>query len=249
KVVLARALDLHLDAPLDAGALLRALAAGDPTGYLFGAPLPGDAVLLGASPELVLRRSGAQVVSNPLAGSTRRSPDPVEDRRRAAALLTSEKDRHEHALVADAVAAALRPFCRSLTVPAEPSVVGTGTMWHLSTRIGGHLDDPATSSLELATALHPTPAVAGWPVPESLREIGEVEGFDREFYAGLVGWCDASGDGEWALALRCARLRGSSARIYAGAGVVAGSRPAAELAETSAKLRTLLRALGVEHDL
>ncbi|MEV4401331.1 isochorismate synthase [Actinoplanes sp. NPDC049598] len=246
KVVLARS--LRADAPgFDPGPVVRALAGREPRGYTFGVDLGGGRTLFGASPELLVSRHGAQVTANPLAGSAARSDDPAEDRRRAEALLRSEKDRHEHAVVATAVAEGLRPYCSSLTVPAEPSLVRTATMWHLSTLVTGVVADPAVSALRLATALHPTPAVCGTPTAAARVAISELEPFDRGFYTGMVGWVDATGDGEWAVTIRCATADEDGLDLFAGAGVVAGSDPRAELAETTAKLGTMLAALGLEH--
>ncbi|ASW57776.1 hypothetical protein CIK06_16695 [Plantactinospora sp. KBS50] len=244
KVVLARS--LRAEAPgFDPAPVVRALAGRDPGGYTFAVDLGAGRTLLGASPELLVSRRGFRVEANPLAGSIARSADPVQDRRRAAALLASTKDRHEHAVVSEAVAAALRPYCSRLAVPAEPSVVATATMWHLSTRITGTVADPSVSSLALATALHPTPAVCGTPTAAARAAIGELEPFDRGFYTGMVGWVDAAGDGEWAVTIRCATADADGLDLYAGAGVVADSEPAAELAETTAKLGTMLAALGL----
>ena len=252
KVVLARALELTGSAEMPVAHLLRRLADQHACGHVFAADVgrPGDATprtLLGASPELLISRTGRQVVSNPLAGSAPRHPDPVVDRARATALVNSEKDRREHAVVIADIAARLRPFCADLRVP-EPVLVRTPSMWHLSTRITGTLDDPTHSSLRLAQALHPTPAVGGVPLEPARAIIRQSEAVDRGYYTGLVGWCDASGDGEWAIVLRCAEASGRTLRLYAGAGIVAGSDPAAELAETSAKFRTFLRAVGLDVD-
>ncbi|WP_433206322.1 isochorismate synthase [Dactylosporangium sp. CS-047395] len=244
KVVLARS--LRADAPgFDPAPVVRALAAREPGGYTFGIDLGGGRTLLGASPELLVSRHGRQVAAHPLAGSAARSADPAEDARRAAALLRSEKDRHEHAVVTRAVADALRPFCAQLTVPAEPTLVRTNTMWHLGTLVTGTVADPAVSALTLAAALHPTPAVCGTPTVAARAAIGELEPFDRGFYTGMVGWVDAAGDGEWAVTIRCAVADAGGLDLFAGAGIVAGSDPEAELAETSAKLGTMLAALGL----
>ncbi|WHT20501.1 isochorismate synthase DhbC [Crossiella sp. CA-258035] len=245
KVVLARSLELTAPTTVDLGPLLNNLIRRDPAGYTFAADLPGR-TLIGASPELLLSRRGTSVVSNPLAGSAARSADPEEDRRRAEALLVSAKDRHEHAVVVDAVAAALRPYCRTLDVPAAPELVRTATMWHLSTRVTGELADERTSALELAAALHPTPAVCGTPVGAARDKIRALEPFDRGFYTGMVGWCDGNGDGDWVVTIRCAEADDHSLRLFAGAGIVADSSPEAELAETAAKFRTLLLAMGIE---
>ena len=252
KVVLARAATLTAPAPLDLAVILERLAARNPTGYVFAADVtePGEnalaRTLVGNSPELLAARRGDLVVSHPLAGTAPRSPDPDEDARRGEELASSAKDLREHALVVDRVAERLAPYCTSLDVPAAPSVTRTASLWHLGTRIEGTLRDPAPTSLQLAEALHPTPAVCGEPTDAARAAIEELEEFPRGFYSGLVGWCDADGDGEWAVTIRCAEVAGRAVRVYAGAGVVEGSRPEAELAETSAKFRTLLSALGLE---
>ncbi|MEU6234719.1 isochorismate synthase DhbC [Kitasatospora sp. NPDC047058] len=245
KVVLARTLELNAGRPLDLPAILQRLARRDPGGYTFALPAGRGRTLIGASPELLLSRRGTAVLANPLAGSVPRSADLGEDVRRAAALLESPKDLHEHAVVVDAIRAALAPYCRTLDVPERPTLVRTAAMWHLATTITAELADPAVSALELATALHPTPAVCGTPTPLARQAIGEIEPFDRGLYAGMVGWGDADGDGEWVVTLRCAEADERTLRVYAGAGVVAESRPEAELAETSAKFRTFLDAAGV----
>ncbi|GAA1009569.1 isochorismate synthase DhbC [Acrocarpospora pleiomorpha] len=245
KVVLARSLELTGTEAADVVEIARRLAARDPHGHVFAISLPGEQTLVGASPELLVSRIGPAVVANPLAGSAARSADPEEDRRRAAALLCSAKDQREHAVVVGAVADALAPFCRTLSVPAEPSLICTATMWHLSSRITGRLADPATTSLDLAVALHPTPAVCGTPTEAARAVIADVEPFDRGFYTGMVGWSDDSGDGEWAVTIRCAVVGAERVRLFAGGGLVAGSVPEHELAETTAKFRTLLNALGL----
>ncbi|GAA3441680.1 isochorismate synthase [Planomonospora venezuelensis] len=245
KVVLARTLELTSDRPIDLLDLIRPLVGRDRS---FAAPLPGGRTLIGASPELLVSRRGRSVVSNPLAGSAARSTDPAEDRRRATALTSSAKDLYEHRLVVESVADALAPYCAELDVPAAPELTATGTMWHLSTHVTGVLRDPDTSVLTLAAALHPTPAVCGTPRAEARRVIGELEPFDRGFYTGMVGWADAAGDGEWAVTIRCAEVAERVLRLYAGAGIVTGSDPERELAETTAKFRTMLHALGVNTD-
>jgi isochorismate synthase len=249
KVVLARALDVH--ASIDVTATLGELARRDPDAYAFAMGLPpapdgGARTLLGASPELLVSRMGDAVVAHPLAGSAPRSTYAAEDARRATALLASPKDRREHAFVVEAVRDALLPLCGTLTVPREPMLVRTGAMWHLGTRIAGRLADPSLTSLAIAEALHPTPAVCGTPVASALAAIRRIEPFERGFYGGAVGWCDAAGDGEWIVAIRCAEVGEDALRLYAGAGIVPGSDPEAELAETAAKSRTLLQAMGLE---
>jgi isochorismate synthase len=243
KVVLARTLLLDAGRELDPRQLLWRLRAVDPDSFTFAAPTTGRGVLLGASPEMLVSRSGPEVRANPLAGSAPRFGDPDEDRASGRGLLASAKDREEHAITADAVADALEPYCEALERSAEPTLLGTANVWHLSTRFRGRLREPAPSVLELVGALHPTPAVCGTPRDAARATIAELEPFDRGWYAGPVGWVDAHGDGEWAIALRCAELRGQSARLFAGAGIVAASDPAGELDETDRKFRALLDSL------
>ena len=238
KVVLAREVVVEanrLILPIDVLGRLRALY---PSCMLFS--VDG---FVGASPELLVARCGDQVRSQPMAGTIPRSGDPGVDARLAAGLLASSKDRREHAMVVDAVAAALSPHCASLEVPAEPSIVPLRNVSHLGSQLTGRLRPGAPSALGLATLLHPTPAVAGTPTAEALAYIDEAEGLDRGRFAGPVGWVDARGDGEWAVGVRSAELDGRRARLFAGVGVVADSVPEAELAETQLKLQALLAAV------
>ncbi|BDH12240.1 isochorismate synthase [Streptomyces hygroscopicus] len=244
KVVLARTLELTARHEPDLTAMLRRLARRDPAGYTFAVPSGRGRTLIGASPELLVARRGGRLVANPLAGSAPRSADLAEDVRRAAALLESSKDLHEHAVVVDAVREALAPYSTGLEVPERPTLVRTAAMWHLSTTVTGELADPAVSALELAAALHPTPAVCGTPTDVARAVIAASEPFDRGPYTGMVGWQDADGDGEWVVTIRCAEAEGRRLRLFAGAGVVADSSPRAETAETGAKFRTFLSAVG-----
>lgn len=251
KAVLARTLRLRGRVPIDTAGVLRALVSADPHAYGFAVDLPADSggltrTLVGASPELLVERRGAAVRSVPLAGSAGRVQDPDEDRRLAHQLAASAKDLHEHRYVVCDVSAVLGERCVDVRCAAMPELLSTPTMWHLSTPIEARLRDPGISSLGLAAALHPTPAVGGVPREAARRAIAQLESFSRGFYAGAVGWCDADGDGEWAIAIRCAEIEDATARLFAGAGIVASSEPAAELAETDAKLRTLLIAMGLD---
>ena len=244
KVVLARTLELTASREPDLPAMLRRLARRDPGGYTFALPSGPGRTLVGASPELLVARTGGRLTANPLAGSAPRSADLAEDVRRAAALLESPKDLHEHAVVVAAVRDALAPFCTRLDVPERPTLLRTAAMWHLSTTVTGELADPDVCALRLASALHPTPAVCGTPTDMARKVIAESEPFDRGPYTGMVGWQDADGDGEWVVTIRCAEAEGRSLRLFAGAGVVAASSPEAETAETAAKFRTFLHAVG-----
>jgi isochorismate synthase len=247
KVVLARSLLAEADRPIDPRLVAQRFNAEEPGAFVYLVALPGGiATLVGASPELVVRRRGRRVFSDPLAGTARRSADRSRDREIAMQLLDAVKEQREHRLVAEAVADALAPFCLRLEVDTEASVTSTATLWHLHTAIKGTLKPDAPDALTIAAALHPTPAVCGTPQPAAAGLIGRLESFDRRFFAGLVGWVDALGDGEWALTLRCAEVSGSTARLHAGAGIVAGSDPALEDLETEAKFGVGLRALGVE---
>lgn len=238
KVVLAREVTVEANRPIRPVDVLRRLRALYPSCMLFSV-----GGFVGASPELLVARSGDGVRAQPMAGTIPRSGDPVVDARLAAALLASAKDRQEHALVVDEVAAALGPFCASLDVPSTPSIVPLRNVSHLGTLLTGRLTPGAPSALGLARHLHPTPAVAGTPTPDALAYIAAVEGLDRGRYAGPVGWVDARGDGEWAVGVRSAEIAGTRARLYAGVGVVADSDPEAELAETQLKLQALLAAV------
>ncbi len=242
KVVLARTIEVAGDHRFDPRRLAHRLRAVDPHAFSFIAPADGG-ILVGATPELLVSRQGSEVRANPLAGSAPRSGDRAEDQANADALAASSKNREEHAIVVDAVAEALRPLCATLTWDPEPVLLETANVWHLSTRFRGRLADPAPSALDLALALHPTPAVAGAPTDGARAAIGQLEGFDRGSYAGPVGWVDADGNGVWAIALRCALLSQDRATLYAGAGIVGDSVPAEELDETDRKFRAFLDAL------
>ena len=253
KVVLARALRLAADAPLDARVILGRLVADDPAayGYLVDLSAAGGQysgmALVGASPELLVARDGDRVTCRPFAGSAPRAADPDRDAAAGAALAASAKDRHEHQLVIDTMADALRPLCSELMIAPTPELSHTTALWHLSTPISGRLRDTSTTAMDLALALHPTPAVGGVPADAAAELIGELEG-DRGFYAGAVGWCDAHGDGQWVVSLRCAQLATDrrTALAHAGGGIVAESDPDDEVAETTTKFVTILTALGVD---
>jgi menaquinone-specific isochorismate synthase len=233
KVVLAREVLIEADAEFEVADVLRRLVAQQPGSFVYA-----SRGLVGASPELLVRRAGATVESRPVAGTTvADSADALH------ALAHSAKDNREHQFVVDAIVAALGPVCTDLEVGMVPEVAVFGPIAHLATPIRGVVATPAPSALDLARLLHPTPAVGGTPRAAAVHTIAALEGFDRGRYAGPVGWVDARGDGEWAIALRCADLDGTRARLVAGAGIVEGSDPAAEWAETQVKLEPMLRAL------
>ena len=252
KVVLARALDLSSGAPLDVQTLLAGLAAADPHAYTYLADLsPAGAefagwALIGASPELLVARHGDTVTCQPFAGSAPRSADPDTDRANGAALAASAKNRIEHSLVVDEMRKALDPLCLDVQIAPTPQLSRTAALWHLSTPISGRLRETTTTALDLALALHPTPAVGGVPADAAAAMIAELEG-DRGFYAGTTGWCDQHGDGRWVVSIRCAVLSADrlSARAYSGGGIVADSDVNDEIDETTTKFRTVLSAMGV----
>jgi len=198
---------------------------------------------VGASPELLVSRSGDTVRSHPMAGTAQRGGDPTTDARLAASLLASAKDREEHQITIDMVHDTLLPWCSYLDYEAEPSIVPVANVQHLATLVEGRLSQPSPSVLELVRALHPTPAVCGLPRDDAMAFIREHEGFDRGRYAGAVGWLDRAGNGTWAVSVRCADIDGAVARVYAGNGIVSDSDPDTELAETRAKLQAMLTAL------
>jgi salicylate biosynthesis isochorismate synthase/menaquinone-specific isochorismate synthase len=199
----------------------------------------GEATLVAASPELLLRREGQRVSTMALAGSCRRSADPAVDAHLGEQLMRSGKDREEHAIVARRIERVLHPHALWVTATPEPVLVRVANIQHLGTPIRAQLGRPR-DAVELLEILHPTPAVGGQPAEPALALIPALEGLDRGWYAGPLGWIDASGDGELCVALRCALMRGPVAHCYAGVGVVRDSDPAAELAETELKLQALL---------
>ncbi len=238
KIVLAREVLVAAGAAHDPAAVFGAMREQFPSCFCFCCGTP-EAAFIGASPELLLRRSGASVSTVALAGSTRRSSDPAVDDHLGEQLLRSDKDRREHAIVAERIARSLRQHAVWVETEPEPKLVKVANIQHLATPIVAQLAEPR-SAVELAGMLHPTPAVGGEPWPGTAAAITELEQMDRGWYAGPVGWMDATEDGEFCVALRSALLRDREAHLYAGVGVVAGSDPAAELAETEIKLGALL---------
>jgi isochorismate synthase len=249
KVVLARRLCVQTDRPLDPTYLASRLAT-DPAVTAFIMPLPARnglaRHLVGGTPELLVARQGLTVRSNPLAGSARRQSDPARDKAVAQALLASAKDYREHVMVVEEILDNLAPYCEQLQVPQRAVLQSTASMWHLGSQIEGLLRSADVSSAELAACLHPTPAVAGFPRRHAQQLIRELEPFERDFYAGAVGWTDEQGDGEWYVSLRCGEICGKQILLYAGAGIVEGSDPQAEAEETSGKFMALLSALGID---
>jgi salicylate biosynthesis isochorismate synthase/menaquinone-specific isochorismate synthase len=238
KIVLAREVHVHAPRAYDPGAVLGVLRDAFPSCFCFCVGR-GDATLIAASPELLLRREGHRVSTLALAGSIRRSADPAVDDHLGEQLLRSESARGEHGIVARRIERMLRPHAIWVAAAPEPTVVRIANIQHLATPIRAQLAAPM-DALELVGLMHPTPAVGGEPLEEAEPLIPALEGLDRGWYTGPVGWTDATGDGEFSVALRCALLRDRVARCYAGNGIVRASDPAAELAETEVKLAALL---------
>jgi isochorismate synthase len=241
KVVLAREVDVYAARPHDAAAVVGVLREAFPSCFTFSVAR-GDSAFVAASPELLVRREGLRAGTLALAGSTRRSADPAVDDHLGEQLLRSEKDREEQAIVTRRIVRALRPLSVWVTTADEPVLARMANIQHLATPIRAQLASPV-SAVELAGLLHPTPAVGGEPLAAAGPLIPALEGLDRGWYAGPVGWTDANEDGEFCVALRCALLTGVVARCYAGVGVMRDSDPAAELAETEVKLQALLPVL------
>lgn len=237
KVVFAHDLLATADEPLDPRFLLRGLAERYPTCWCFA--VDG---LVGATPELLMRREGRRVSSRVLAGTC--WPGEAAGGDPGSTLLASAKDREEHRYAVDSLVERLRPLCSAVHAPAEPSLLRLRNLVHLASDVTATLDDAGRPTLlDLAAAVHPTAAVGGTPREPALRLIAELEGMDRGRYTGPVGWLDADGDGELGLALRCAQLSGATARLFAGCGVVADSDPDTEVREAAAKLVPMRQAL------
>lgn len=242
KVVLARSLRAHADEALDPRYLLRRLLKYYPMAWSY--LVDG---MLGATPELLVRRQHTLVTSRVLAGTVSIDPEHTEPLALARQLAGSNKDIREHEFAVASVAEALEPYCAAMNVPEAPSVLTLPNVMHLATDITG-VTDPGTSALALAAALHPSAAVCGTPTFDANEVIAELEALDRGRYAGPIGWVDSTGDGEWAIALRGGYINPAQPdeiRLFAGAGIVADSDPAAELAETEAKFVPMLQALGL----
>ncbi|MDQ6719190.1 MAG: isochorismate synthase [Candidatus Dormibacteraeota bacterium] len=242
KVVLAREVVARADGVVSAAMVARSLRAAYPSCFTYLVTGADGTAFAGASPELLVRRSGGRAYSQPMAGSVARGVNDAEDDRLARQLEESAKDNAEHRLASEFVVEALRPFSRVVNT-RDPEVVRFTNIQHLATGVTAHLTEPAADALDLAAALHPTPAVGGWPREAADAIIDELEGLERGWYAGAVGWIDGRGDGEFAVALRCGLLWEDGARLYAGVGVMPDSDPARELEETELKFKALLMAL------
>ncbi len=238
KVVLAREVRAEAPRAHDPAALFGALRELFPSCFCFCVGTP-EAAFLGASPELLIRRRGAGAQTVALAGSTRRSADPSVDDHLGEQLRVSGKNRSEHEIVVRRIERALKPHSVWVETGGEPVLIRVANIQHLATPIHAQLAD-SRSAVELAGVLHPTPAIGGEPRDRALAAIPELEGMDRGWYAGAIGWMDAAEDGDFCVGIRSALLRDRTAHVFAGNGIVADSDPAEELAETELKLGALL---------
>ncbi|AKF27300.1 isochorismate synthase [[Brevibacterium] flavum] len=252
KVVLARAVDISFEPPVDPLLVAARLIdnSHNKDGFIAdltpaGPDFDGH-MLVGSSPEVLIKRQGSTITAYPLAGSAPRLADPVRDEAQGQNLLASAKNLKEHSYVVNHLRTILEPLCSQFDAPTVPELTKTNEMWHLATPIVGTLKYPHITALELAIRTHPTPAICGTPTDAAEALIIEAES-PRNFYAGAVGWCDSTGDGEYMVAIRCAEVSedGTWARAWAGGGIVAESDAQEEFDETTAKLQTIMRSLGL----
>ena len=240
KVVLARDALGSSPTAIDARSILRTLAAEYPSTWNFSV-----SGLVGATPELLLRLTKSMVTSRVLAGTISKTGNDERDLALAASLARSSKDLEEHEYAVRSVADAIEPFCTSINVPESPFVLHLANVMHLATDVTGALAETLAhvDAFTILEQLHPSAAVCGTPRPKAAALISEIEAMSRGRYAGPVGWIDAAGDGELGIALRCGQIKGDSIRIFAGCGIVAGSDPVKELAESEAKFVPMRSAL------
>lgn len=248
KVVLARVLEISFEHHIDISQVFENLVQKNPEGFNYALATHANKSgwFVGASPEVLVAKQGRSVWSQPVAGTMPRHHDQQIDQKNAQQLLSSKKDHLEHQLVIEMISDHLTPFCKTISVPKEPILIQTNRVWHLATHIHAELKDKDTHIFELMKVLHPTPAVCGQPPSQAKQQIYELENFERELFAGAMGWADREGNGSWSVTVRCARLFKNMARLFAGAGIVAQSEPISEYTETLAKFGTLLDGLNVD---
>ncbi len=245
KVVLARTLNFHLETEPQISSWLTNLIYKNKQGYIFSIGMDDFQSLIGASPELLVKKEGNIVTINPLAGSRKQTFNKVKDNDLEKELLNSEKDLHEHKIVVDYMCETLHPYLSDVEFNDKPAILYTDTMIHLSTVIKGKVKNDTMDALDLAQLLHPTPAICGAPQKQSLDFIQKTEPFNRGFYTGIVGYMDSKGDGEWVITIRCAEINNKDITLFAGAGIVNSSEQDSEFNEISAKFTTMLNAMGI----
>lgn len=243
KLVLSRGVEVKYKHEIDVTSVLRRLYCNNPDGYTYALKNHNEDVLIGASPEMLVSKRGCCIYSNPLAGSRPRGRTHDEDKLLAQELQNSQKDLSEHKFVVDNIVEKVSDICNDVVFSKIPKLIHTSQLWHLSSVIEGKLKNPDFTVLDAALAIHPTPAICGVPQNEAYRKILELEGGSRGLFTGIIGWCDENGDGDWAIAIRGATIRGNIASVKAGAGIVRESVPEEELRETGVKFRTMLSAV------
>ncbi|WP_286926760.1 MULTISPECIES: isochorismate synthase [Lysinibacillus] len=248
KVVLARSLKFRLQEEPPITAWLTNLLHKNKQGYIFSIALDNAQNLIGASPELLVKKEGNIVTINPLAGSRKKTYDLVKDKAIENELLHAEKDLHEHKIVVDYICEKLEPHLEEIEYNEKPAILYTDTMMHLSTVIKGKIKNDTTTVLDVAQLLHPTPAICGAPQKPSLEFIQKTEPFNRRYYTGIVGYMDHYGDGEWVITIRCAEINHRDITLFAGAGIVNSSEQDSEYNEISAKFTTMLQAMGLAQE-
>ena len=241
KLVLSRECGLLLPNELDREGLLGHMLSICPSGYPFLVPMSDGGDFVGMSPELLLSKQGDKIISHPFAASLPK--DKFTQKQATETFLSCGKSLSEHKIVVNDIVERLSPYCESLDYSTTPSTVESHSLWHLATKITGKLKDSSFNSLQLASVIHPTPAVCGLSTDLAFQKIMEIESTPRDLFTGMVGWCDENGDGQWAVSIRCGILKDKEARLFAGAGIVKESDPLNEWQETETKLKPMITLL------
>jgi len=247
KIVLSRGIVVRFENKIKADQILKKLYNNNSAGYVYAIDLLDYGFVLGVSPEMLVSKRESKISSNPLAGSRARSEDTKKDNLLAEELKHSKKDLQEHKIVVDDIIENLSKFCINIKYSKTPKLIKTNQLWHLSTYIEANVIDERKTVFDVAEQIHPTPAVCGMPKLKSREKILEIEGYSRELFCGLVGWCDEYGNGDLAILIRGAKIKDNQIKIQAGAGIVKGSNSQDELRETGVKMKTILESIGLEN--
>lgn len=248
KLVLSRGIQIEFRNQVDILPVMKNVYNNNPLGYTYALYLNEKEALIGASPEMLISKRGMHIYTNPLAGSRPRGKTAQEDVKLGRELQHSPKDLAEHKFVVDYILHKLSAICQHMKAPQKPELIRTNQLWHLSSVIEGDLTDAEKTVLDAALSIHPTPAVCGVPRDAAYEKILELEGRSRNEFTGIIGWCDEYGDGDWAIAIRGAKIQNHSINIQAGAGIVKDSVPIEEMKETGVKCKTMLHAFGLDSD-
>lgn len=248
KLVLSRGIEAEFRNPVDILPVLKNVYKNNPFGYTYASQCKEKGILIGASPEMLISKRGRHIYTNPLAGSRPRGKTPQEDGKLERELQHSSKDLAEHKFVVDYILNKFSAVCQNIKAPKKAEIIRTDQLLHLSSVIEGDLIDPEKTVLDAALLIHPTPAVCGVPRDAAYEKILELEGRSRNEFTGIIGWCDEYGDGDWAIAIRGAKIQNHSINIQAGAGIVKDSVPIEEMKETGVKCSTMLSAFGLDFD-